>query len=80
MTDMNVQTSPATSNIETDNWREWNPGLENGELTLRAVFNSLPGAGPDEIDQMVRLLENPARPTRCRATRPASAWRSFRPR
>jgi hypothetical protein len=62
MTDMNVQTKPATSNIETDNWREWNPGLDNDELTLRAVFDTLPGAGPDEIDQMVRLLENPASP------------------
>ena len=56
MTDINVQSSPATSNIETDNWREWNPGLNNDELTLRTVYNSLPGAGPDEINQMGRLL------------------------
>jgi hypothetical protein len=62
MTDMNVQTKPDSSNIETDNWRDWNPGLDNDELTLRAVFDTLPGAGPDEIDQMVRLLENPASP------------------
>ena len=62
MTDMNVQRQPATSNIETDNWREWIPGLDNDELTLRAVYGTLPDAGPDEIDQMVRLLENPASP------------------
>ncbi len=62
MTDMNVQTKPDSANIATDNWRDWNPGLDNDELTLRAVFDTLPGAGPDEIDQMVRLLENPASP------------------
>lgn len=62
MTDMNVQTTPASANLATDNWRDWNPGLDNDELTLRAVFDTLPGAGPDEIDQMVRLLENPASP------------------
>jgi len=62
MTDMDVSAKPATSNIATDNWREWNPGLDNDELTLQAVFDTLPGAGPDEIDQMVRLLENPASP------------------
>lgn len=62
MTDIDVDTKPATTNTDTDNWREWNPGLDNDELTLRAVFDTLPGAGPDEIDQMVRLLENPASP------------------
>ena len=62
MTDMDLQTTPATSNIATDNWREWNPGLDNDEHTLRSVYDKLPGAGPDEIDQMVRLLENPASP------------------
>ncbi len=59
---MNVQTKPATSNIETDNWREWNPGLDTDELTLSAVFRTLPDADPDEVDQMTRLLENPASP------------------
>jgi hypothetical protein len=29
---------------------------------LRAVYDTLPGVGPDEIDQVVRLLENPASP------------------
>ncbi len=62
MTDMNVETRPATSNIDTDKWREWNPGLDNDEQILCAVYDKLPGAGPDEIDQMVRLLENPASP------------------
>ena len=62
MTGMNVESKAATSNIETDNWREWNPGVDNDESSLRAVFDTLPGAGPDEIDQMVRLLEHPASP------------------
>ncbi len=62
MTDMNVQTRPTTSNIETDDWREWNPGLKNDDLTLGAVFKTVPNAGPDEIDQIVRLLESPASP------------------
>lgn len=43
-------------------WREWMPSLDNDGETLRAVYDTLPGAGPDEIDQMVRLLENPASP------------------
>jgi hypothetical protein len=43
-------------------WREWIPGLENDDLTLREVYETLPGAGPEEIDQIVRLLENPASP------------------
>lgn len=51
------------TNIETDEWRAWSPGLDDiAEMTLRAVIATLPGAGPDEIDQMVRLLENPASP------------------
>ena len=43
-------------------WREWIPWLENDDLTLREVYETLPGAGPEEIDQIVRLLENPASP------------------
>jgi hypothetical protein len=62
MTDMNVQTRPATANTETDDWRDWNPGLGNGELSLQSVYDTLPDASADEIDQMVRLLENSASP------------------
>lgn len=43
-------------------WRLWNPGLDNDTETLGQILDSLPGAGPDEIDQLVRLLENPASP------------------
>lgn len=50
------------TNIETDDWRSWTPGFDVSDMTLRAVLDTLPGAGPDEIDQMVRLLENPASP------------------
>lgn len=62
MTNMNVQSEPATSNIDADDWRDWNPGLDNGELTLGNVFNTLPTDSPDESDQMTRLLEDPASP------------------
>jgi hypothetical protein len=43
-------------------WREWVPGFDNDDESLGEVYDSLPGAEPDEIDQMVRLLENPASP------------------
>ena len=45
MTDMNVQTTPDTANIATDNWREWNPGLDNDELV--SVWIALSPATPE---------------------------------
>lgn len=62
MTDANVQTKPETSNIQTDNRREWNPGLNTDDLTLQALYRTLPKASVDEIEQLERLLENPASP------------------
>ena len=59
MTATNVQTEPTA---DTGNWRDWSPGLDNGERTLQSVFDGMPSANADEIDQMVRLLENPASP------------------
>ncbi|NDF11493.1 MAG: hypothetical protein EB060_01580 [Proteobacteria bacterium] len=43
-------------------WNQWNPGLTNDELTLGQVKETLPGANPDDIGFMVKLLENPASP------------------
>ena len=47
--------------IEPD-WELWNPGLDNGAATLGSVYETLPGDGPGDIDQIVRLLENPTSP------------------
>lgn len=43
-------------------WNQWNPGLDNDEMMLQQVRKTLPGANPDEISFLVRLLENPASP------------------
>ena len=43
-------------------WRAWNPGLDNDHLSLQEVYDSLPGADPECIHFLVRLLENPASP------------------
>jgi len=40
-------------------WRRWCPGLDNDELTLRAVLDTLPAAPPQAIPWIVRLFENP---------------------
>jgi hypothetical protein len=43
-------------------FREWNPGLSNGDQTLAQVYATLPGDQPDEMDLMVKLIENPRSP------------------
>lgn len=43
-------------------WRDWNPGLNNGARTLGEVWQTLPGAPPQDINFLVRLIENPASP------------------
>ena len=43
-------------------WKDWTPGLNNGHMTLREVWETLPGASPDEITWHVRVFENPASP------------------
>lgn len=68
MTATNAVTEPAApdtaSDTATANWRDWNPGLDTDEQSLQTIHRTLPPAGPDEIAQMVRLLENPASPYR----------------
>lgn len=44
------------------NWTDWNPGLDNDQLTLGEVLASMPAAAPEAIPWLVRLLENPASP------------------
>ena len=43
-------------------WHAWNPGLDNDGETLKAVLDTLPGAPPEEISWLVRLMENPESP------------------
>lgn len=46
----------------TVSWKDWNPGLDNDTLTLRQVYDSLPGANQEEVSRIVRLFENPSSP------------------
>lgn len=43
-------------------WKDWNPGLNNGHLTIDEVRATLPGNQAQEIHFLVRLLENPSSP------------------
>ncbi|MEM9419854.1 MAG: hypothetical protein AAGA25_12510 [Planctomycetota bacterium] len=53
---------PIDANTATTHWREWYPGLNNDELTLGQVLDTLPGFSADEVPALVRLFENPASP------------------
>jgi hypothetical protein len=47
----------------SDEAARWVPGfVEEDPRTLRAVLATLPASRPDEIDSLVRLVENPASP------------------
>jgi hypothetical protein len=43
-------------------YKDWNPGLDNGHLTLAEVRATLPANNPEEISKIVRLFENPKSP------------------
>lgn len=43
-------------------YKDWNPGLGNGEKTLAEVKKTLPANSPDDISKIVKLLENPKSP------------------
>jgi len=43
-------------------WKDWSPGLNNGHMTLREVYDTLPGASSVEIAWHVRMFENPTSP------------------
>lgn len=48
--------------IDTPRWGEWYPGLSSGGLTLKQVYDTLPGFSPDKVPQIVRQFENPESP------------------
>lgn len=43
-------------------WSEWQPGLNNDLLTLKEIYETLPGAESSEISYHVKIFENPASP------------------
>jgi len=43
-------------------WKDWNPGLDNDDMTMREVFSTLPGVGQEEVSWLVRMFENPKSP------------------
>lgn len=43
-------------------YRDWNPGLSNGDKTLREVMDTLPANNPEDISMIVRIFENPKSP------------------
>ena len=47
------------SYTDTDLWLAWYPGVENHELTVQEVIDSMPKAPPSKIPWIVRLFENP---------------------
>ncbi len=47
------------SYTDTDLWLAWYPGIENDELTVSEVMNSMPAAPESKIPWIVRLFENP---------------------
>lgn len=49
---------------QTVSWKDWNPGLDNGHLTLGEVLATLPASDPTDIPWIVRLFENPNPPIR----------------
>jgi len=40
----------------------WQPPVNSGELTLLEVYDTLPGRAQEQINFLVRLLENPTSP------------------
>jgi hypothetical protein len=50
---------PKDPNVD---WKQWNPGLGNDKKTLRQVYGTLPGDKSDDMDLMVKLIENPKSP------------------
>lgn len=50
------------SEEEKVRWRDWNPGLDNGNLTLGEVMATQKGNAANEVHWLVRLFENPNPP------------------
>ncbi len=47
---------------KTTNYRDWNPGLANGNFTLQQVIDTLPANNPEDISKVVKLFESPESP------------------
>ena len=43
-------------------YADWNPSLDNGNISLQRVLDTLPGNSPAEISVLVQVLENPRSP------------------
>lgn len=43
-------------------YRDWNPGISNGDQTLKSVLDTLPGNNSIDISFWVKLIENPRSP------------------
>ncbi len=43
-------------------WQDWNPGLNNGHMILKEVYDTLPGFSAEEITWHVKMFENPMSP------------------
>lgn len=39
-------------------WNQWSPGLDNDDMTMQEVMDTLPSAPPSAIPWQVKLLEN----------------------
>jgi hypothetical protein len=50
------------SDIQTQYWGHWFPGLSNDNQHMSDAINALPGASDVEIPEVVRRLENPSSP------------------
>ena len=48
------------SYTDTDLWLAWYPGIENDDLTVDEVIQSMPASPPAKIPWIVRLFENPS--------------------
>jgi hypothetical protein len=43
-------------------WNVWNPGLDNDDMSLQSVRDTLPANNADDISLIVRIFENPKSP------------------
>ena len=62
MTEMATKELFETARDDDDVWRDWNPTLDNDQLTLGEVYESLSGFPPEAIHPLVCLFENPDSP------------------
>lgn len=43
-------------------WKNWNPGLDNDEFSLKEILSTLPGNKSKDINFLVKLFEGPKSP------------------